>query len=277
MKRIWIDSFDINLKSAFRNLKSAILLGAMLFALCLHRPSAAATKVPQIGYLTLVGWHRLVLQAFVQGLRDLATSKGKISPLSSGQREGKIGALHRSRSRTGASESGRHCRGRLGTGPGCKASNEHDPYCHDQEHRPRGNRIRRQPSSAWRQYHRAVNRSAGVKRKTVGAAQGDRSSGSPAWLSRDQQPGSSTEDFFIKETENPARTLKVQMTRVAMRGSEGLRKHLSSRNQRTGSGSCHAYPANAPSPSAQAVRGVRCKASPTRRFTRRLTGSTPAA
>jgi hypothetical protein len=30
MERVWIDSFGINLKSALRNLKSAILLGAML-------------------------------------------------------------------------------------------------------------------------------------------------------------------------------------------------------------------------------------------------------
>jgi len=33
-------------------------------------------------------------------------------------------------------------------------------------------------------------------------------------------PGSSTQDFFIKETELPARALKVQMTRVAVRGPE---------------------------------------------------------
>ena len=33
-------------------------------------------------------------------------------------------------------------------------------------------------------------------------------------------PGSPTEDFFIKGTENPARALKVQMTRVAVRGPE---------------------------------------------------------
>ena len=33
MKRIWIDSLDVNIKSAFRNLKFAILLGALLLAL----------------------------------------------------------------------------------------------------------------------------------------------------------------------------------------------------------------------------------------------------
>jgi len=33
-------------------------------------------------------------------------------------------------------------------------------------------------------------------------------------------PGSSTQDLFIKETEHPARALKVQVTRVAVRGPE---------------------------------------------------------
>jgi hypothetical protein len=34
MERVWIDFFDIDFKSALRNLKSAILLCAMPFALC---------------------------------------------------------------------------------------------------------------------------------------------------------------------------------------------------------------------------------------------------
>ena len=44
MDRGLIDSFEIKFKSAFRNLKSAILLCAMLFALCLSRPGAAADE-----------------------------------------------------------------------------------------------------------------------------------------------------------------------------------------------------------------------------------------
>ena len=46
MESSWIDSFDISLKSAFRNLKSAILLCAMLFALCFSAAGAAAGESP---------------------------------------------------------------------------------------------------------------------------------------------------------------------------------------------------------------------------------------
>src|SRR5438093_7992099 len=46
--------FSIDLKSALRNLKSAIVTGAMLFMLCSFCSSATAqqpTKIPRIGYL----------------------------------------------------------------------------------------------------------------------------------------------------------------------------------------------------------------------------------
>ncbi len=52
MKRIWIDSLDVNLKSAFRNFKSAILLCSMLFALCLPAAAQQPAKVFRIGYLS---------------------------------------------------------------------------------------------------------------------------------------------------------------------------------------------------------------------------------
>jgi hypothetical protein len=42
MDRILIHCLDIDLKSAFRNLKFAILAGAMLFALSFPRRGAAA-------------------------------------------------------------------------------------------------------------------------------------------------------------------------------------------------------------------------------------------
>ena len=45
MKRIWIDSLDVNLKSA-------ILLCAMLFALCVSAQAQQPKKLPRIGYLS---------------------------------------------------------------------------------------------------------------------------------------------------------------------------------------------------------------------------------
>jgi putative tryptophan/tyrosine transport system substrate-binding protein len=74
MKRIWIDSLNVTLKSALRNLKFAILLGAMLFALCLPA-SAQHAHIPRIGYLA--GGGSSLPQPFVQRLRDLGYVEGK--------------------------------------------------------------------------------------------------------------------------------------------------------------------------------------------------------
>jgi putative ABC transport system substrate-binding protein len=51
MERIWIDSFEINLKSAFRNLKSAILICAMLVALSFPAQAQQSGKIFRIGFL----------------------------------------------------------------------------------------------------------------------------------------------------------------------------------------------------------------------------------
>src|SRR2546428_5528698 len=79
MDRVLISSYDIKFKSAFRNLKSAILLGAMLFALCVSAEAQQATKTPRIGYLsgsfTKAGGFGG--EAFRQGLRELGYIEGK--------------------------------------------------------------------------------------------------------------------------------------------------------------------------------------------------------
>ena len=74
----FIDAFEIKFK--FRNLKFAILTGAMLFALCLPVCAQQPTKIPRIGYLTGSAslsnnptWH----EAFRQGLRELGYFEGK--------------------------------------------------------------------------------------------------------------------------------------------------------------------------------------------------------
>ena len=81
MERVRIDFLDVNLKSAIRNLKSAILLGALLLALCLPAEAQQAKKVPRIGYVSGSGDPSNpggpFVDAFRQGLRDRGYIEGK--------------------------------------------------------------------------------------------------------------------------------------------------------------------------------------------------------
>jgi putative ABC transport system substrate-binding protein len=52
MNRGLIDACEINFKSAFRNFKSAILVCAVLFVLCVTAEAQQPTKIPRIGYLS---------------------------------------------------------------------------------------------------------------------------------------------------------------------------------------------------------------------------------
>jgi hypothetical protein len=52
MGQVRIDCLNASLKSAFRNLKSAILLCAVLFALCWSAQAQQPKKLPRIGYLS---------------------------------------------------------------------------------------------------------------------------------------------------------------------------------------------------------------------------------
>ena len=79
MERVRIDSLEVNLKSAFRNPKSAILLGALLLALCVPAEAEQSRKVPRIGILISaspsIASRRI--QAFQLGLRELGYIEGK--------------------------------------------------------------------------------------------------------------------------------------------------------------------------------------------------------
>jgi putative ABC transport system substrate-binding protein len=77
MDRDLIDSFEINFKSAFRNLKFAILLGALLFALCVSAEAQQPEKLRKIGFLEPVGVAAANIEAFRQGLRELGYIDGR--------------------------------------------------------------------------------------------------------------------------------------------------------------------------------------------------------
>jgi putative tryptophan/tyrosine transport system substrate-binding protein len=77
MERVWIDSSEVNLKSALRNLKSAILLCAMLFALC-SSAEAQQSKVSKIGWLGIGSASSVArYEEFQRVLRELGYVEGK--------------------------------------------------------------------------------------------------------------------------------------------------------------------------------------------------------
>ena len=71
MDRGLIDAFEIKFKSAFRNLKSAILLCALLLALSLPLEAQQPKKVPRVGFL--IAGHppgEVPIKSLAQGLRQ---------------------------------------------------------------------------------------------------------------------------------------------------------------------------------------------------------------
>ena len=84
--------FSIDLKSALRNLESAIVTGAMLFALCFSVEAQQPTKIPRIGFLigTSPTANAARVEAFRQGLRELGYVEGKTIVIEWRYAEGKL-------------------------------------------------------------------------------------------------------------------------------------------------------------------------------------------
>ncbi len=77
MDRGLVEIFEIKFKSAFRNLKSAILFGAMLLALCFSVEAQQPRKIPHIGFLSVRAGIESREEAFRQGLHDLGYVEGQ--------------------------------------------------------------------------------------------------------------------------------------------------------------------------------------------------------
>jgi putative ABC transport system substrate-binding protein len=69
----------INLKSALRNLQSAIVMCTVLLALCVSAQAQHAQEIPRIGYLQVTASSAVAArtEAFRQGLRELGYVEGK--------------------------------------------------------------------------------------------------------------------------------------------------------------------------------------------------------
>ena len=95
MEQVWIDSSYINLKVALRNLNFAMLLCAMLLALCLPAEAQQSAKVPRLGYLSagLSSPTPARTEALRQGLRELGYVEGQNIVIEYRFAEGKLGRL----------------------------------------------------------------------------------------------------------------------------------------------------------------------------------------
>ena len=79
MEGFWIDSFGISVKSALLNLKFAILLGAILFALCSSAQAQPTGKIFHIGFLdnSTVSGSAVLVDTLRQELSKLGWIEGK--------------------------------------------------------------------------------------------------------------------------------------------------------------------------------------------------------
>jgi putative ABC transport system substrate-binding protein len=76
MNRVWTGFLEAKPKSAFRNLKSAMLLGSMLSALCASAEAQQAPKLWRIGFLASTA-NRSGIEYFRQALRELGYLEGE--------------------------------------------------------------------------------------------------------------------------------------------------------------------------------------------------------
>jgi ABC-type uncharacterized transport system substrate-binding protein len=95
MRQVRIDCLNASLKSAIRNLKYAILLGAMLFALCFPVEAQQAKKVHRIGFLVpgSSATFSARIDALRQGLHELGYVEGKEIVIEYRYAEGKLERL----------------------------------------------------------------------------------------------------------------------------------------------------------------------------------------
>jgi putative ABC transport system substrate-binding protein len=80
MELVWIGCFaGTNLKCAFRNLKSAMLVGAVLFALCFSADAQQQKKLARVGFLSINSTSSTAANAnaFRQGLSQLGYVEGR--------------------------------------------------------------------------------------------------------------------------------------------------------------------------------------------------------
>ena len=174
---------------------TVLTLCAMLFALSLEAETQQQNKAPRIGFL-IGGSPSAVAartEAFRQGLRELGYVEGKNIVIEFRYAEGKLDrvpALAAELVRFKVDiivTTGAH------TNPCRQGSDEYNSDCHGAGQRSCWKRVRGQPCASGRKHNWIVQPCPGVKRKTTGASEGDRSQALPRGRLRDfDQPGQRT-------------------------------------------------------------------------------------
>src|SRR4030095_6759026 len=92
MDRVLFQSLDVSLKSAFRDLKSAILLCALLLAISLPAVAQQRPKIPKIGELLFRSGPTLGAgrEVFRRSLRELGYLEGKSTVYETRSADGKL-------------------------------------------------------------------------------------------------------------------------------------------------------------------------------------------
>ena len=141
-----------------QRLAVALILTAMLFALCFSAEAQQPKRIPRIGYVTSNSSAAISTrtEAFRQGLRKLGYVEGKNIVIEWRSAEGKLdrlpvlaGELVRLNSDVIVSAGGN------ATAKRYKGSDPYNPNCRDQCRGSRGQRLRRQLSAARHEYYGA--------------------------------------------------------------------------------------------------------------------------
>ena len=154
-----------------------IALCSMLSVLFSHAEAQQPKKVPRIGYLSAVSPSAISarIEAFRQGLRELGYVEGKNIVIEWRSAEGKLERLPELAAELVRLKVDVIVTGGPTANPCRQGSNYHDSHCHGAGYRSCWQRVRCQPGATWRKHYWIVGACAGVKRKTTGASEGDRS------------------------------------------------------------------------------------------------------
>jgi hypothetical protein len=158
------------------NKKILVSILTVVILAFVHPAEPQQTKrVPRIGYLSGSSPSTSPdrRKAFQQGLRELGYVEGKNIVIEYRYAEGKFDRLPALAAELVLLKVDIIVTTWSPSNPSCQASNIHDSHCDGPGPRSCWKRVRREPCATRREHNRALQPCPGVKRKTIGAYEGD--------------------------------------------------------------------------------------------------------